>query len=178
MSNIVNIGPKGSKLDYDNWGKPMTDAMNQLWLIANPPNFRVYQTVSANIATGGWTTMDFQAEEFDTDNGHDNSTNPSRYTVVTAGLWSFSGKVAWDNNTTDRRQTRWFKNGTTVVLGSENSVAPASTLTIQQAATVEVRMAVGDYIQLQAGQGSGGTRTTFVSNTDATSYMAGRLVAL
>jgi len=178
MPNIVNIGPKGSKLDYDNWGKPITDAVNNLWLLANPPIFRVYQTVSQNIPTGGWTSMDFQAEEFDTDNGHDNTTNPSRFTVVTPGLWSFSGKVAWDSNTTDRRQTRWRKNGSTVVIGSENSVAPASTLTIQQAATVEVRMAVGDYIELQAGHGSGTTRTTFVSNTDATSHMAGRLVAI
>jgi len=28
MANRVNIGPKGSKLDWDNWGKPMTDAVN------------------------------------------------------------------------------------------------------------------------------------------------------
>lgn len=27
MTDIV-IGPKGSKLDWDNWGKPMTDAVN------------------------------------------------------------------------------------------------------------------------------------------------------
>jgi hypothetical protein len=28
---IVQIGPKGSKLDWDNWGKPITDAVNTLW---------------------------------------------------------------------------------------------------------------------------------------------------
>ena len=28
MANRVNIGPKGSKLDWDNWGKPVTDAIN------------------------------------------------------------------------------------------------------------------------------------------------------
>lgn len=28
MANRVNIGPKGSKLDWDNWGKPITDAVN------------------------------------------------------------------------------------------------------------------------------------------------------
>lgn len=28
MANRINIGPKGSKLDWDNWGKPITDAVN------------------------------------------------------------------------------------------------------------------------------------------------------
>jgi hypothetical protein len=28
MANRVNIGAKGSQLDWDNWGKPMTDAVN------------------------------------------------------------------------------------------------------------------------------------------------------
>lgn len=28
MVNRVNIGAKGTKLDYDNWGVPMTDAVN------------------------------------------------------------------------------------------------------------------------------------------------------
>lgn len=28
MANRVNIGAKGSKLDWDNWGKPVTDAIN------------------------------------------------------------------------------------------------------------------------------------------------------
>jgi hypothetical protein len=27
--NRINIGPKGSKLDWDNWGKPVTDAINE-----------------------------------------------------------------------------------------------------------------------------------------------------
>jgi hypothetical protein len=29
VTNRINIGPKGSKLDWDNWGKPITDAVNE-----------------------------------------------------------------------------------------------------------------------------------------------------
>lgn len=29
MPNRINIGAKGTKLDYDNWGKPITDAVNE-----------------------------------------------------------------------------------------------------------------------------------------------------
>lgn len=29
MANRVNIGAKGTKLDWDNWGKPITDAVNE-----------------------------------------------------------------------------------------------------------------------------------------------------
>jgi hypothetical protein len=29
VANRINIGPKGSKLDWDNWGKPVTDAINE-----------------------------------------------------------------------------------------------------------------------------------------------------
>ena len=29
MPNRINIGAKGTKLDWDNWGKPITDAVNE-----------------------------------------------------------------------------------------------------------------------------------------------------
>lgn len=179
MPNIVNIGPKGSKLDWDNWGKPITDAVNNLWLLANPPVFRVYQiTTGQNIVNNTWVPITFNAEDYDSDNGHDNTTNNSRYTVVTAGLWEFTGKIAWDGNVVNRRQSRWFKNGVTDVIGSESSQAPAATISALPAMTVQVRMAVGDYIELHGAQDSGGTRTTNVGNVAITSYMAGRLIAL
>ena len=31
MTNKITIGPPGSKLDWDNWGKPVTDAINELF---------------------------------------------------------------------------------------------------------------------------------------------------
>jgi hypothetical protein len=51
MGNIVNIGPKGSKLDYDNWGVPITNAVNQLWnLVVQKP--QVASSFSASSAVG------------------------------------------------------------------------------------------------------------------------------
>jgi hypothetical protein len=55
MSNIVNIGPKGSKLDYDNWGVPITNAVNQLWtLVVQTP--QVASSFSASSAIGASPT--------------------------------------------------------------------------------------------------------------------------
>lgn len=180
MGNIVNIGPKGSKLDWDNWGKPITDAVNQLWILANPPTFRIYQQNDApqNMANVTWQALSFDKEVYDTDNGHDLVINKSRYTCVTPGLWEFTGKISWDSNTVGRRQSRWLLNGATVVLGSETSQPPASSASAIPASTCQQRMAVGDYIELQGNQDSGGTRTTSYLNDGFTSYMAGRLIAL
>jgi len=55
MSNVVNIGPKGSKLDWDNWGKPMTDAVNTLWdLVVQKP--QVASSFSSSSAIGTTNT--------------------------------------------------------------------------------------------------------------------------
>ena len=179
MTNIVNIGPKGSKLDWDNWGKPITDAVNQLWLLANPPTFRIYQTTPAqSLANGAFVPINFNNEEFDTDNGHDNTTNPSRYTVVTAGVWEFGGKMSFDVAAAGgRRIAQWQKNGV-VIPGSEHSMPPAVTASLLPVEPVFVRMAVGDYIQLVIAQDSGSTLNTFVGTAAAGSFMQGRLIAL
>lgn len=45
MANRINIGPKGSKLDWDNWGKPVTDAINE------------YDTEIIALTPGAWSTI-------------------------------------------------------------------------------------------------------------------------
>jgi hypothetical protein len=47
----------------------------------------VIKGTSQPIDTGVYTALTFDTETFDTDNMHDNTTNPTRLTVNTAGLY-------------------------------------------------------------------------------------------
>lgn len=50
-------------------------------------NCRVTRSASLSVADNSFTTVPFDVEVFDTDTMHDNSTNPSRITFNTAGVY-------------------------------------------------------------------------------------------
>lgn len=72
-------------------------------------------TSQTGILASTTTTVSWTGEDFDTDTYHDNSTNPSRLTVPTTGVYSFGCHVewdAWDTTTTQYRLIiQIFKNG-------------------------------------------------------------------
>lgn len=58
------------------------------------PACHAYQVNSQNIPTGTDTAIIFDAESFDNDNIHDNSTNNTRLTCRTSGIYRISA-IAW-----------------------------------------------------------------------------------
>lgn len=100
-------------------------------------------------------------EEYDPDGMHSPSTNPSRITIPTglAGVWQFTGSLAWVANNNGDRMLLWLKNGTSTGsnYGYQNGRAPANgALRKAQTSTLEINLAVGDYIELGAHQITGG----------------------
>lgn len=72
---------------------------------------------SGNVSVGNntLTVVGFNAEDFDTDTMHDNSTNPSRITIptisgVTTGLWSIKASGYTDLGATGRADVMFRKN--------------------------------------------------------------------
>lgn len=59
------------------------------------PRVRATASSTAGIAHNTNTLVVFDAETFDTDTMHDNSTNPSRITFTTAGLYQVVAVVSW-----------------------------------------------------------------------------------
>ena len=123
----------------------------------------VYNSTNPSISNNSYTLVNFDLELYDTDAYHSNVTNNSRITIPSgkAGYYLIIGKVGFDNatNTTGGRVANLTINGSGI---SYDFSAPASGSAgdVQTAFQTVVRyLAVGDYVQLNCYQNSGGTRT-------------------
>ena len=79
----------------------------------NTPAFEAYRSDSQGISDGTWTKVQFDVEEFDTDNMYDNSTN-YRFTPTTAGKYLCYYVVRGGNDggsTLNNVSVKFYKNG-------------------------------------------------------------------
>lgn len=82
----------GEFIDAPDWNQ---DVVSNVSFLANPPACRVHdasgtQTLNNNTATA----IDFDSERFDTDNMHSTSSNISRITINTAGLYVVGAHIS------------------------------------------------------------------------------------
>jgi hypothetical protein len=113
-------------------------------------------TTNQSISDGVSTVITFNAEDFDTDGFHDNSTNNSRITIPTGkgGKYLLIAGMQVSGNTSGTRGMTIFKNGSTVVLDSHQH-APTPSLSYRGSMSGIVNLTAGDYVELQAAQYSG-----------------------
>lgn len=100
------------------------------------------------------TALQWNTEFADSHNGHDNSTNPSRYTAQLAGLYQVITTAIWLPNSAGIREISVRVNGSTTYDGSRT--VPQSSITQTQQAVKLVRLGVGDYVEAMGWQNSGG----------------------
>lgn len=119
---------------------------------------KVIRTTDQTISNNTATAISFDSEIFDTDNYHDNSTNPTRLTVPRAGYYRATAivRMADGSNTTDFYLTI-SKNGSQLA-----SVTSAkSTVFNDNRAELSAifQLAAGDYLEAGVYQSAGGNRT-------------------
>jgi hypothetical protein len=112
----------------------------------------VMKTADQSIADSTVTALAFGTETFDTDTIHDNSTNNSRLTCKTAGLYWIYGDVSW-TNTNCRKILQVLFNAEANPRARIDQIDASFT---SQHVGVLIDMAVNDYVQLQVYQSSGG----------------------
>jgi hypothetical protein len=122
-----------------------------------------WHSAAVSIPNDVFTTLALDSEVSDNDAIHDTVTNNSRLTCRTAGVYSISGRVGYVANTTGLRGAKVLKNGTTFVSNMVFQAAPAPDGTYVETHTI-VELAVGDYVELQAWQKSGGALNTLSSS--------------
>lgn len=144
-----------------------TSTLNQintmLVFLAKPPAAELRQTVVQPLTSTVWASLTFDVEDYDSANAHDTAINSSRYTAVYPGWYLCSGQGDFAVNATGIRATRWMVNGTiqnssnihTGAFSPLNGAVPARTKLIY--------LGVGDYLELQGFQSSGGALNTVAS---------------
>jgi hypothetical protein len=95
------------------------------------PAFSVYQSSSQTIANGGaFYKVQFQTEEFDTNNNFDSTTN-YRFTPTVAGYYQFSASIGWPANASSGVAVTLYKNGSLYKIGTyiaNNNIGPVINL--------------------------------------------------
>lgn len=114
------------------------------------------RATTQSIPNATWTPVQFTAEEWDTDTYHDNSVNPSRFTVPAdrAGYYRLTAHAAWDVSANGDRYYAFRVNG-----GSQQGTVSGqyrTSIYYNDLTTLEVHLAVGDYAELMVYQDSGG----------------------
>ncbi len=118
---------------------------------------RAYHNADQTISTGGFVAIALNSELHDSDTIHDNSTNNSRLTCNTAGVYIITGHIDLEANSTGLRSLYIRLNGTTSIgeYQSNNVTSAPATTWITSIATI-YKLAVTNYVELMIRQTSGG----------------------
>ena len=128
----------------------------------SPPKARVYHSMTQSLTTATQTALSFDSERWDTDTIHDNSTNNSRLTCKTAGLYLIIGQVGYAFSATGVRQTSIRLNGVTYLAAIATQAPTTGTFPARHIVSTTYPLAVNDYVEVMAYQESGGALNTEV----------------
>jgi hypothetical protein len=127
----------------------------------NVPAFRGHQGSGQALTSGTWAVLALDTTDLDTDSGHSNVTNNSRYTCQVAGWYYVEGYFATGSGGTAARfECSIAKNGT-IVGGSAQFLMRQNDLQALMSGTL-VQLAVGDYVEVWGRHNSGVGVGTFV----------------
>jgi hypothetical protein len=124
------------------------------------------KSVAQSTANGTLTAITFDVEELDTDAFHSTSTNTSRITIPTGkdGKYLIIGQVTFAGNTTGARYFKIIKNGSGD--GHDIEIPTSSVSNANGFAQQDIlSLVAGDYLEIAAGQASGGSLNVLGDNS-------------
>lgn len=124
-------------------------------LISNPPTAKAYHSTMLSISNNTETTVSLNSELYDTDTMHDVSSNNSRITFTTAGVYIVTLNLTWDKSGTGDRIAKIRKNGTDV-LAYESKDAGGADLFVGHNLVIQEAFSATDYVEARVTQTSGG----------------------
>lgn len=118
------------------------------------PYCDIFHNTTQATANATVLTLAMNSERVDNDGCHDNSTNNSRITIQTPGVYQLTAQVGYAANATGVRYGYLNLNGTTTIGFTTTPALSVGGVTVP--VTRPYRLAFGDYVQAQAYQNSGG----------------------
>jgi len=117
----------------------------------------VYKTATQSVSNGTWTNITYDAENFDTDAFHDNSTNNTRMTIPSGknGKYLVTANITFAANADGVRACMIRKNGADYARG--NFIVPFASADAGLIATATLDLVATDYIEIQVYKDGGGS---------------------
>ena len=145
--------------------------------LQKPPTAELVQIVAQSIPNATFTALTFTSHLVDQDylGGlmHSDSVNTSRATANYPGEYLVSGTYSTAANATGVRGVQWAVNGTAVNNSGSNETSVTANIANVVAVTMRVYLNIGDYVELQAFQSSGGALLTNVGSGNASRLSIG-----
>jgi len=135
---------------------------------------RVYHSANQSIPNSSNTVLAFDTELYDTDTIHDVSTNNSRLTCKTAGIYLISAAIVFGySSASNKRHICFLKLNNTTQIGRAEEVSTGGYPCPVAVATYQ--LAVNDYVEAIAYQDTGGALDALCASIDLTSFMMQRI---
>jgi predicted carbohydrate-binding protein with CBM5 and CBM33 domain len=158
------VGTNGQVLTADS-----TAGTGLAWATPSAPSFVgcfLTKSVAQSTANNTLTAITFDVEELDTDGFHSTATNTSRITIPAGkgGKYLIIAQVTFGANTTGARYFKVIKNGGAD--GHDIEIPTSSVSNANGFAQQSILSLVAtDYIEIQAGQSSGGSLNVLGDNS-------------
>ena len=133
------------------------EAFEDLRFLYSKPRCRAYRDSDTSVSNQTNVTLQLNAERWDSDNMHSNSTNPSRITCVTAGQYLVGAHVQFPANTSGTRELLIIINGVGIIAGMNAPGNSEAGFETSLTAMTSYVLSVGDYVEARVRQNSGGT---------------------
>lgn len=149
----------GNSISAAQWNADMVD--NVKWLAGDSsgkPSCRVYNSANIAVTTATWTSLTFDSEQYDVGGLHSTSSNTSRFTIPSggAGKYTFKGCCEFAANSTGARAIRILLGGTVTLWQDSRPTVPSASGTTVMNIACDYALTVGEYVELQVFQDSGG----------------------
>lgn len=128
-------------------------AQDKLAAVDHVLAYRSSGTLTLTTATE--TTITFDAEQYDSNTMHDNSSNTSRLTCKTAGLYEIFGQITYSAPANGTCEAYIRLNGSTRIAAYGPGYQAGQYVPVRRA----YRLAVNDYVELRGYQGTGSDNT-------------------
>lgn len=164
------VGQSGADPQYKTVSGAVTLSAAGVATLGVLPCVRLTRVSNQSIASSVDTAIIFGTEEVDTDNMHDNVTNPTRITFRTPGVYVLGGAIEFDVDNSGHHALSILKNGSAGIV-SGSGAAPVTTFD-SIAVTSAARFATNDYVELIARQTSGSPLDAIGSGTYPSMFWA------
>lgn len=122
--------------------------------VTNQPKANAFNSAAQAVATGSFVSLNLDSETYDTAGMHDLVTNNSRVIIQEAGTYIILARARFAASAATQVAIQIIKNGATAL--SVNSVVPSATINLDLETVAIDNFVVGDYVENQAFQNSGG----------------------
>jgi hypothetical protein len=154
-----NLGTPSTLVLTNATGLPQTGLGTNV--VGNGPAFSAYINSAQTVSNNTLTKMQFNAEEFDTNNNFDSTTN-YRFTPTVAGYYQFTTSAFISTGVAGEFTVWFYKNGGVFKYG--NDLSAVTSYVIQGSALIYLNGST-DYVEVYVYQVSGVSKTLGVSST-------------